>query len=282
MGETFGKSGGDPGAAWARLLSRLDVHRHDGVVVAFSGGLDSSVLLDATLAALGPSRVVAFTAVSPSLAAAELSAAREIAAELGIALREEPTDELADPGYVANAGDRCFYCKRELFAAIEKVRPRLGARRVAYGYHRDDDADDRPGLRAALEAGALRPLWDAGLGKKDLRAIAASRGRSFAHKPSFACLASRIPIGMPVSAERLRKVETVESWLRARGYGQFRARLDRDDAVRLEVAPKDVERLSAEVASEGGGELRALAAQVGITAVTVDPRGYRRAGENES
>lgn len=266
--------------AWGRLRAALRPHREAGVIVAFSGGLDSSVLLDAALEELGPARVVAFTAVSPSFASDEHADARRIAAELGAPLHEEETAELEDPGYVANGGDRCFFCKRELFAVVERAKAALGLARVAYGYHRDDDADVRPGLVAARQAGALRPLYDAGLGKRDLRALARSRGRSFAEKPSGACLSSRIPVGMPVTAERLGKVELVEAFLRRRGYRQLRARLDRDDLVRVETDPADIARLSRDLSDPAcGGELRRKARALGILEVTVDARGYRRAGE---
>jgi uncharacterized protein len=263
---------------WAGLLDVLRPHAESGVIVAFSGGLDSALLLDAAVEALGTARVVAFTAVSPSLSKRDLDDARRIASELGARHHEEETSELEDPGYVANAGDRCFFCKRELFHVIDGVKVRLGAGRVAYGYHRDDDADFRPGLKAALDAGALRPLYDAGLGKADLRALARARGRSFAEKPSGACLSSRIPMGTPVTASRLAAVEAIEEALRARGFRQLRARLERDDRVRLETEPQDVARLAREIA-ESQDALLAVGAEHGIRELTVDPRGYRRAGE---
>jgi pyridinium-3,5-biscarboxylic acid mononucleotide sulfurtransferase len=263
---------------WERLKETLAPHHGSGVIVAFSGGLDSSLLLDAALEALGRERVVAFTAVSPSLAALERADARRIAAELGARHHEEETSELDDPGYAANAGDRCFFCKRELFSVIDAAKERLGVTKVAYGYHRDDDSDLRPGLKAALAAGALRPLYDARLGKRELRALASARGRSFAEKPSGACLSSRIPTGTPVTAERLAAVEAVEAWLRGRGYAQIRARLERDDRVRLETDPADVERLAREVA-ERPAELAGVTAAHGIRELAVDPRGYRRPGD---
>ncbi|HEV8266897.1 MAG TPA: ATP-dependent sacrificial sulfur transferase LarE [Thermoanaerobaculia bacterium] len=265
-------------ASWGRLVSLLA--RENGLAVAFSGGLDSAVLLDAAIEALGADRVVAFTAVSPSLAAFELETARSVARELGAKTLEVPTDELADPGYVANAGDRCYYCKRELFAEVKKAGESLGLSAIAYGYHKDDDADVRPGLKAALEAGVLRPLYEAGLGKKDLREIARARGRSFAEKPSGACLSSRLPVGMTVTEERLGKVEAIEAFLRQRGFVTFRARLDRDDLVRVEVAPSEIARLASEMAID---EQRALlletARREGISRVALDLVGYHRAGE---
>ena len=260
------------------MRAALLPHREAGVVVAFSGGLDSSVLLDAAVEALGAGRVAAFTAVSPSLSARDLADARRIAAEVGAAHHEEETSELSDPGYVANAGERCFFCKRELFSVIGEVKERLGLAAVAYGYHRDDDADFRPGLSAALAAGALRPLYEAGLGKRELRDIARARGRSFAEKPSGACLSSRIPAGTPVTAKRLAAVEAVEEWLRGRGYRQLRARLERDDRMRLETDPSDVARLAREIAG-APEELLAVARAHGVIELAVDPRGYGRPGE---
>ncbi|HKC26134.1 MAG TPA: ATP-dependent sacrificial sulfur transferase LarE [Thermoanaerobaculia bacterium] len=278
-------------SSWERLRAALLPHRETGVVVAFSGGLDSSVLLDAAVEALGARRVAAFTAVSPSLSARDLADARRIASEIGTAHHEEETSELSDPGYVANAGDRCFFCKRELFSVIGDVKERLGLTMnrgsssaapappaVAYGYHRDDDADFRPGLKAALAAGAIRPLYEAGLGKRELREIARARGRSFAEKPSGACLSSRIPAGTPVNARRLAAVEAVEEWLRDRGYRQLRARLERDDRMRLETDPSDVVRLAREIAA-APEELLAVARAHGVLELAVDPRGYGRPGE---
>lgn len=267
--------------SWDRLLSTLSPYTGGGLIVAFSGGLDSAVLLDAALHALGPARVIAFTAVSPSLAASELADVRRIAGELGAHLHEEPTSELDDPAYVANGGDRCYFCKKELFSVIERTRIRLQCEHVAYGYHRDDDADFRPGLKAALEAGALRPLYEAQLGKNDLREIARFRNRSFSEKSSGACLSSRIASGIPVTIARLGKVETIEAWLRGRGYSQFRARLDRDDLVRIETAPVEVGRLAGELSEESvRHELLHLARSVGVARVSLDMAGYHRAGES--
>lgn len=269
------------GAAWSRLLLALEPHRADGIVVAFSGGLDSSVLLDAALAALGPDRVVAFTAVSPSLPAREREEARAIAAELGARHVERETHELERPDYVANGGDRCYHCKSELFDAIHAAAADLGLTRVAYGYHRDDDADVRPGLRAAVEAGAFRPLWEAGLRKGDLRAVARSRARSFAEKATSACLASRIPVGTPVTAERLSKVEALEAFLKDRGYRQVRARLEREDLVRIETGRDELPRLLSDMADAREREsLFAAARACGVARVSVDLAGWSRPGED--
>lgn len=249
--------------------------------MAFSGGLDSAVLLDAALAALPKERVLAFTAVSPSLAALEREEARRIVQELGARQVERETRELDRAAYVANAGDRCYHCKAELFDVIRGAAAELGLDRVAYGYHRDDDADERPGLRAALEAGAVRPLWDAGLRKADLRAIAVLRGRSFATKASSACLASRIPVGTPVTAERLGKVERIEAFLRGRGYRQVRARLDREDLVRIEAAPEELPRLLGEMAAlPSRAALLHAARACGVARVSVDVAGYARPGDS--
>ncbi|MEO6324447.1 MAG: hypothetical protein ABIT01_11675, partial [Thermoanaerobaculia bacterium] len=139
-------SSSSPSPAWERLVAEFPNVPGETIVVAFSGGLDSSVLLDAAVAALGRDRVLAFTAVSPSLSSADLDDVRRIAGELAVHLHEEPTHELDDPGYVSNQGDRCYFCKRELFSVIGRVKETLGIGRVAYGYHLGDDADFRPGL----------------------------------------------------------------------------------------------------------------------------------------
>jgi uncharacterized protein len=254
------------------------------VLVAFSGGVDSGVVLAAAVRALGPERVVAATAVSPSLPAAEREAAAEFVASLGVRHEQPRTLELLRPGYVANAGDRCAFCKAELLDVLGPLADRLGVAAVLTGTNADDvRAGFRPGIRAAADRGARTPLADAGMGKDDVRAAARAWGLALADKPAAACLASRIRYGVPVSAERLARVEAAEVDLR-------RALADaglpvRDLRVRDlgDVEGRDTARVEVDAALVG--ELAArpelLAAVRGFDAVEVDPRGFRSGSMNE-
>jgi uncharacterized protein len=246
------------------------------VVVAFSGGIDSTVLLRVAVAALG-GRAVGLTAVSESFAPWELEDARTLAAQMGARLIEVRTRELDRPGYRANAGDRCYHCKTELFeiAAAYAAHEDLGA--LVYGAIPEDLGDHRPGMRAASEHGVRAPLIQAGLSKADVRAIARAYGLPTAEKPASACLSSRFPDGTPVTASGLERVSRCEGGLRSLGLVRVRARYH-DDVVRLEFGPDELARLFCEPG------LRAAVIDVGRTAgfrfVAVDLEGYRTGSAN--
>jgi uncharacterized protein len=209
---------GAPDAGLDERLERLDADLRalDGVLVAFSGGADSAFLLAAAARAHGPGRVVAATAVSPSLAADELPAARAFAAGLGVRHLTPTTDELAREGYVANGADRCFHCKATLLDTLRPLAHRLGLAAVATGTNADDAvAGFRPGIQAAAERGAWIPLLDAGLTKADVRAASRRWGLRTADKPALACLASRIAYGLQVTPAALARVDRAERALRA-------------------------------------------------------------------
>ncbi len=201
--------------AAAALLDQLG--RLDGLVVAFSGGVDSAVVLAAAVRALGADAVLAAIADSPSLARAELAMARRLAGQIGAELVVLRTDELADPGYRANAGDRCYFCKQTVLAAVRGLAQRRGFAHVATGTHLDDRrASHRPGLRAAAELGVREPLAEVGATKEVVRSLAAYWNLTVRDKPSTPCLASRIAVGVPVTIDRLALVERAE--LAASGY----------------------------------------------------------------
>jgi len=239
-----------------------------GAVVAFSGGVDSTVLLAAALEALGPERVVAAIADSPSLARRELAEARAQAAALGARLRVLATAEMEEPRYRANAGDRCFWCKESLFAAAEPLARELGFV-LCYGENADDVHEDRPGARSAAQRGVRAPLREAGWGKEQVRAYARSRGLAAAEKPAAPCLASRLPVGVSVSREALAQVERFEESVRARGFRVVRARHLSPAAATLEVGEDELAR-----ALGDAGLLRADAALAGYAHLEI--RTYRR------
>jgi uncharacterized protein len=196
------------------LLARL--RSLDGVAVAFSGGVDSTLVLAAALRALPADRVLAVIADSPSLARTELVDARRLAAGLGAALVEVRVAELDVPGYRANAGNRCYFCKRTVLSAVTEIAAARGIAHVATGTHADDHrAVHRPGLRAARELRVVEPLAEAGLGKREIRMLAAAWSLPVADKPATPCLASRIAVGVPVSIGRLGLVERAEIAVRA-------------------------------------------------------------------
>lgn len=255
------------------------------LVVAFSGGADSAMLLAAAVRALGTQHVVAATAVSGSLATGELEAAAELARSLGVRHLTPHTDEMAREGYRANAGDRCFFCKAELLDVVGPIASELGMAAVATGTNADDAlAGFRPGIRAAAERGAVTPLWDAGLTKAQVRAASRRWGLPTSDKPAAACLSSRIAYGVRITQRGLDRVDRAERSardalaqvgidvrdLRVRDLGDDRARLEID-----RLALDDVEARRLQPALVGA------VTACGFTSAQVDPRGFRSGSMNE-
>lgn len=257
-----------PGYDWPRL--RAELQGLPGAIVAFSGGVDSAALLFACREALGRERVLAVIADSPSLARAELDEARRVAAQVGVELRELGTDELHDERYRANSGDRCFWCKEALFEQTAPLAGQLGWP-VLYGENADDSGDHRPGAASAARRGVRAPLRDAGWSKAMVRAYARAAGLSVADKPAMPCLASRLPVGVAVSAAALAQVEGLEAAIRARGFRIVRARHLSAESVRLEFGAGELSRAQAMAK-----ELAGLARAAGYREAVIDPAGYRR------
>ena len=214
------------------------------VLVAYSGGVDSTLLLKLALDELGP-QAVAVLASSPAYPESEQHQAREIANGLGARLVEVDTHELELEAYIRNNPDRCFHCKEELFETLEPVRQELRLQYLAYGATADDAGDHRPGHGSAVRRGVRFPLLDAGMGKADIRAAARRLGLPNWNKPSFACLSSRIPHGVEVTVDALRRIEAAELAIKRLGFDQVRVR-DHGDIARVEVDPGDIARVAAE------------------------------------
>jgi pyridinium-3,5-biscarboxylic acid mononucleotide sulfurtransferase len=231
--------------AVAAVAASLDGVQRLGV--AFSGGVDSSLLLALAMRALGAERVMALLGVSPSLAAEERTAAHDVASQVGVQLVEVVTHEGDRPEYQANGPDRCFYCKEELFSRIEdEVAERYQLDAIAYGENADDARrPDRPGARAAANHKVLRPLAEAGMSKLAVRTVARALGLQVADKPAAPCLASRIPHHHPVTPAKLRQIERAESALRQLGFGDLRVR-HHDDVARVELPAADLVRAVAD------------------------------------
>jgi pyridinium-3,5-biscarboxylic acid mononucleotide sulfurtransferase len=270
-------------AGWVldQRLARLDARLQElgSVLVAFSGGADSAMLLAAAVRALGAENVVAATAISPSLPSRELADAQRFATDLGVRHLTPTTDELSREGYQANAGDRCFFCKAELLDVLEPLARSLGMAYVATGTNADDArAGFRPGIRAAAERGAVTPLLDAGLTKAEVRLASRLWSLDTWDKPAAACLSSRIAYGVQVTAARLSRVERAETALRvalaAAGFAV------RDLRVR-DLGDRGVVEVDSDLVEAVEAMPQVLAVVEGFDSVELDPRGFRTGAMNE-
>jgi uncharacterized protein len=261
----------------ARRDQLLETLRGYGrVAVAFSGGVDSAVVARAAFAALGEA-AVAVTAVSDSLAQGELEEAEALARQIGIAHRVIRTEEFADPNYLRNNPDRCYFCKSELYGRLSGLLRVLEVDAIASGANADDAGDHRPGMRAAAENGVRHPLQECGLTKADVRALAKAWGLPTWDKPATPCLSSRIAYGEEVTPERVKMIDQAENWLRGRGLRLLRVRYHKGDLARIEVP---VEGLSDLARPEVRGELVGAFRKLGFKYVTLDLEGFRSGSLN--
>jgi pyridinium-3,5-biscarboxylic acid mononucleotide sulfurtransferase len=247
----------------------------DGVVVAYSGGTDSTLVAAAAARALD-GRALAVTAVSPSLPPGEADEARAIAERLGIRHRTVRTRETDRPEYLANGTDRCYHCKTELYDVLAGVAAGAGARTVVSGANVDDLADFRPGLRAAEEHGVRHPLVEIGMSKAEVREAARALGIPTWDKPASACLSSRIAFGVTITVEELSKVGRAERVLKDLGFRQCRVRVH-GDLVRIEVEPSELGRLAE---PRVRGRVTSALRSLGYRYVTLDLEGFRSGSMN--
>jgi pyridinium-3,5-biscarboxylic acid mononucleotide sulfurtransferase len=249
------------------------------VVVAYSGGVDSSYLLAAALDALGAEHVLAVTADSPTYPASEREAAAQLAHQLGVQQRRITTTELDDPNFAGNSPERCYFCKGHLFEELTAMAKAVGMQHVVYGANLDDLGDHRPGMRAAREWGGRAPLLEAGLTKADVRALSREMNLPTWDKPAMACLASRFPYHAPITAEGLGQVEAAEDLLRGEfGLREVRVR-HHDTVARLEVDLADLPRLLDE---QNRRRIVARLKELGYTYITLDLEGFRSGSMNET
>lgn len=243
--------------------------------VGYSGGVDSVFLAATAVTVLDRDRVLAVTGRSAAYPSVQHRMALDCVARFDIPHVEVATRELEDPDYVANAPDRCYFCKTELWDRLEVIAAAHGLRTVVDGSNADDATDHRPGARAARERGVRSPLQEAGLGKAMIRTLSRQMGLPTWDQPASPCLASRLTYGLRVTPERLAQVEAAESLLRARGLRELRVR-HHGDVARVEVAPAELDA--------AGGAVAALAPAIrrlGFRRVLLDVEGYRRGALNE-
>lgn len=257
-----------------RLISAIKGYGR--VAVAYSGGVDSAVVAKAAHEALGD-EAVAVTAVSESLAGGELEEAEALAERIGIKHRIIRTEEFADPNYLRNNPDRCYFCKSELYGRLSGMLGALGVETIVSGANTDDAGDHRPGMRAAGEKGVRHPLQECGLGKADVRNLAKAWDLPTWDKPATPCLSSRIAYGEEVTPERVRMIDAAEGWLRGRGLRLLRVRYHKGDLARIEVP---LDGLAALAAPEVRDELVPAFRALGFKFVTLDLEGFRSGSLN--
>ncbi|ABG04045.1 conserved hypothetical protein [Rubrobacter xylanophilus DSM 9941] len=247
---------------------------HGSALVAFSGGVDSSLALAVAVRALSRERVLAVTSCNETYLPSELEKARELAASLGVRHEVINTRELDDPNYASNPSNRCYFCKSTLYAELGRMARERGYGCVVDGANADDEGDWRPGRKAARELGVLSPLSEAGVGKEEVRRLARHLGLSTWDKPALACLSSRFPYGQRITPEKLSQVAQAEEFLRSRGFRQVRVR-HHGEIARLEVAEEEMER-----AFRMREEICSALKEAGFAYVALDLSGYRSGSLN--
>jgi len=260
---------------YARLKDELA--RFGSVVVAFSGGVDSTFLLKVAIDVLGSDKVLALTATSPTYPEFEFQEACRLAGQFGARQLVVESNELEIPGFAQNDRRRCYHCKSELFSICRDKARELGYAEILDGSNLDDLQDYRPGREAACELAVRSPLLEAGLGKEDIRTLSRRLHLPTADKQAFACLSSRFPYGTEITAERLQQVDRCETFLRQQGFNNYRVRYH-DEVARIEVAAAELDRFFDRELRE---KVTAAFKAAGFTYITLDLQGYRTGSMNE-
>ncbi len=246
-----------------------------GVVVAFSGGVDSTYLLKKTIDVLGKDKVLAVTADSETYPKRELDEAKKLAKEIGARHIVMHTSELAIENFSNNPPNRCYYCKKELFSTLTKIAKEEGLSWVLDGSNFDDLSDHRPGSQAAAELGVRSPLKEAAMTKDDIRKSSKALGLSTWSKPAFACLSSRFPYGQEITEDKLKQVAAAEDCLRELGFTQMRVR-HHGSVARIEVLPEEREK-----ALQHAEKIQGAFKKAGFNYAALDIMGYRQGSMNE-
>jgi len=247
------------------------------VVVAYSGGVDSTFLLKAAVDTLGTENVLACISIGPVEPKRQLDIAKKAAKSIGVKLKTIKADDLSDPNFTANKADRCFHCKSHLCKVLLDIAKEQGFKYVIFGTNYDDLDDFRPGNRAMKVFGIRSPLAEAKLTKKDIRQLSRDIGLPTADLPSSPCLASRIAYGLEVTGERLKQIDEAEDFLRSLGFVELRVR-HHDNIARIEVNPQDIEKVATEpLRSQIVNKIKSL----GFKFVTIDLQGFRSGSLNE-
>lgn len=257
-----------------RLVQTL--RSYGRVAVAFSGGVDSTVVAQAAFVALND-QTIAVTAVSDSLASGELEEAQSLAAQIGIRHQVIRTGEFTDPNYLQNNPDRCYFCKSELYGRLSGLLDHLDVDVIVSGANMDDAGDHRPGMKAASENNVRHPLQECGLSKNDVRELAKAWGLPTWDKPATPCLSSRIAYGVEVTPDRVRMIDAAEQWLREKGLRVCRVRYHKGDLARVELPLDD---LPAFASPDVRQELVKVFRGLGFTYVTLDLEGFRSGSNN--
>jgi len=249
------------------------IKQYQSVLVAFSGGLDSTMVLWASIRAIGPDNVYAATSESATFASGEADDSRKFALEVGLLPDRHiflTTDEMNNPDYRSNQSNRCYLCKSELFSKLDTVAEKYKIDVIFDGSNKSDLGDFRPGYKAVKESGVASPLLEAGLDKEELRELARKYDLSFAEKPAAACLASRFPYGTEITSDRLKQIDRAETAIRRLGFEGFRVRYH-NEIARLELKPEDISRaIDPDTRKKIISEIK----KVGFKFVALDLEGY--------